>query len=163
MEEAENALALYNRALELSRSVPSSESTITKDAEHGPPKLDIQADDFELFQQYLVGVVSQYRALIELKNLMNQQIAATKGAYRPSLAERLGEYPVEDVDLTSLVKFPPKLQPIPVKPLFFDLAWNYIEYPGRKKSGVNGAPTAPKTETEKTKESARKGWFGFGR
>ena len=134
-----------------------------EEAEDGPPKLDIGSDDSKRFQEYLSGLVSQCRALVELKNLMEQQKAETKGIYKPPLADRLGEYPVEDVDLTNLVNFPPKLQPIPVKPLFFDLAWNYIEYPGRPPTNVNGAPTAPKTGSEEKKEPARKGWFGFGR
>jgi signal recognition particle subunit SRP68 len=163
MGEAKNALALYNRALELSSNALSSKSTMIKEAEDGPPKLDIGSEDFISFQQYLDGMVSQYRALVELKNLMDRQKAATEGTYRPPLAERLDEYPAEDIDLTNLVNFPPKLRPIPVKPLFFDLAWNYIDYPGRSPSGVNGAPTAPKTGSEEKKEPAKKGWFGFGR
>jgi signal recognition particle subunit SRP68 len=53
-----------------------------------------------------------------------------------------------------------------VKPLFFDTAWNYVDYPGQVKEvhvkvkqeggeGVDG-----KKEEEKP---AAKGWFGFGR
>lgn len=94
---------------------------------------------------------------------MDQQKAAAKDIHVPPLVERLGEYPVEDVDLTRLVNFPPNLQPIPVKPLFFDLAWNYIDYPGRGTAGVNGAPAPPKSAVEEKKEPAKKGWFGFGR
>ncbi|KAI5698422.1 hypothetical protein M8J75_006600 [Diaphorina citri] len=48
------------------------------------------------------------------------------------LAERLGEY-YEDPSLASkspnVIKLPPDMQPIPAKPLFFDLAQNQLEFP----------------------------------
>ena len=86
-----------------------------------------------------------------------------KLAYDPPVIEKLDQY--EDVDLTNLVTYPPKLQPIPVKPLFFDLAWNYIDYPGRTPGDVNGVSAGedgPRSAVEE-KQEARKGWFGFGR
>jgi signal recognition particle subunit SRP68 len=79
--------------------------------------------------------------------------------------ESLTEYPGSGkVDLTRLVEWPPKLKPVPVKPLFFDTAWNYVEYPGRtpaasataSKGEVNGAKEEPQ-------QPASRGWFGFGR
>ena len=79
--------------------------------------------------------------------------------------ERLNEYPAKGVDLQNLVSYPPKLEPVPVKPLFFDAAWNYIEYPGRQvenvaQNGVRGEEKA--TSVEQTTQQ-KKGWFGFGR
>jgi signal recognition particle subunit SRP68 len=143
-------------------------SVATTETDKGLPKLDISSKDLEGFHRYADGIVSQYRALVELKNLMHEQKASTKDIYRPRLVGRLDQYPIEEVDLTNLVNFPPKLQPIPVKPLFFDLAWNYIDYPGRATSGINGATTAQQSTAEEKKEPARKepakkGWFGFGR
>ncbi|KAL1453236.1 hypothetical protein WDU94_007396 [Cyamophila willieti] len=48
------------------------------------------------------------------------------------LAERLGEY-YEDPSLSTrspnIIRLPPDMQPIPCKPLFFDLAQNQLEYP----------------------------------
>ena len=82
------------------------------------------------------------------------------------MIERLDEYPPEGVDLTNLVTYPPKLQPVPVKPIFLDVAWNYIDYPGRPKKGIITATdnkleeTPPKLEPKK---EVKKGWFGFGR
>lgn len=60
------------------------------------------------------------------------------------------------------------MQPVPVKPLFLDVAWNYIDYPGRKKnaSGVGAGDEingVDGTRAEEKKEAGRKGWFGFGR
>ena len=69
-------------------------------------------------------------------------------------------------DLSNLVIYPPQLRPIPVKPLFLDVAWNYIEYPGRTRKveamGVNGVTEKGPDVVEEKKE-ARRGWFGFGR
>lgn len=73
--------------------------------------------------------------------------------------ERLGEYPASGfMDLEKIVEWPPRLRVVPVKPLFLDTAWNYIEYPGR------GAASAPATKAAtvagKAEEPApkKKGW-----
>ena len=38
------------------------------------------------------------------------------------------------------VKYPPEYKPIPCKPIFYDLAWNYISFPDfsdrYKKAGI---------------------------
>jgi signal recognition particle subunit SRP68 len=105
--------------------------------------------------------VSQYRGLVELENISAAQ-KADKSCWKAPIIERLDEYD-DDLDLTKLVTYPLKLQPIPVKPLFFDLAWNYIEYPGRTPEAVNSDAVdgaAPKKAAEK---ETKKGWFGFGR
>lgn len=85
------------------------------------------------------------------------------------MVERLDEYD-DDVDLKNLVRYPPKLQPIPVKPLFFDLAWNYIDYPGRTPAAAaatNGVTAETADEKAKPaaeeKKETKRGWFGFGR
>jgi signal recognition particle subunit SRP68 len=101
--------------------------------------------------------------LVELKNISAVQ-KADQSRWRPPIVERLDEYD-EDIDLKNLVTYPPRLQPIPVKPLFFDLAWNYIEYPGHTPAGVTGDAgdgMKSKNAPEENKET-KKGWFGFGR
>ena len=55
-----------------------------------------------------------------------------------------------------------------MKPLFFDAAWNYIEYPGRgiesvAKNGVDDVPTAVAAKGQDQTPQQKKGWFGFGR
>lgn len=73
--------------------------------------------------------------------------------------ERLGEYPASGfVDLEKIVEWPPRLRVVPVKPLFLDTAWNYIEYPGR---GTASAPAAKgPAAVGKAEEPApkKKGW-----
>lgn len=83
------------------------------------------------------------------------------------MVEKLNDYPVKGVNLENLVTYPPKLEPIPVKPLFFDAAWNYIEYPGREIQEKVESKSAPepvvKGQTTETAAQQKKGWFGFGR
>lgn len=48
------------------------------------------------------------------------------------LLDRLDDY-IEDKSLTTkkpnLAKFPPDFEPIPCRPLFFDLALNHVDFP----------------------------------
>ena len=69
------------------------------------------------------------------------------------------------VDLENLVTYPPKIEPVPVKPLFLDVAWNYIEYPGRKVEVSKKAAEKPVVNgvEEKSQLEKKRGWFGFGR
>jgi signal recognition particle subunit SRP68 len=93
----------------------------------------------------------------------NSALAAKKNfASAAPVIETLNDYPGNGVvELTKLVEWPPRLKPVPVKPLFFDTAWNYVEYPGKApavekvQDVVNGAKGEDKP--------ASKGWFGFGR
>lgn len=158
-----NALALYARSLDLSSSVLSVKSAVTSEPDTALPKMAIPLGQLQSFHRYIDGTVSQYRALVELRALMSQQKASARDVYRPPLVERLDDYPIEEIDLTKLVNFPPKLQPVPVKPLFFDLAWNYIQYPGHAPTDANEAPAPSVMIAEERKEPAKKGWFGFGR
>jgi signal recognition particle subunit SRP68 len=55
---------------------------------------------------------------------------------------------------------------VPVKPLFLDVAWNYVEYPGRKEVAREEEEVVEKVREEKVEEErpkVKKGWFGFGR
>lgn len=83
----------------------------------------------------------------------------------PPLIERLHEYPAKGADLTNLVTYPPKLEPVPVKPLFFDAAWNYVEYPGRlpEPVAIKAAENNTSAKTAEQTGQQKKGWFGFGR
>lgn len=159
-----NALALLSRAINLSSksiSISSSEDSAAQDV----PKLEIRPAQVRSLQDLLERSVLQHRALVELENLSSTK--SQNSNYKPPpMIERLDEYPPGGVDLTNLVTYPPKLQPVPVKPIFLDVAWNYIDYPGRPKrgtatavdGGVKEAPSKPEPKKE-----ARKGWFGFGR
>ncbi|KAL9012707.1 MAG: hypothetical protein Q9173_002536 [Seirophora scorigena] len=158
-----NALALLSRALDLSSQTVSS-SSFGKLAAEGVPKLDIRPAETDSLKDLLERSVLQHRALVELENLTS---AKSQNSFKPTpMIQRLDEYPPDGVHLTNLVTYPPKLQPVPVKPIFLDVAWNYIDYPGRPKKGASTAADGNIGEAEskqEPKKEAKKGWFGFGR
>lgn len=162
--ETKNALSLLSRALDLSTRASPHASKIqiqTQTSDGRPLNLDITPAQASNLHSLLQSLVSQHRALVDLHNVKS---ASNKKDINPvpPLVERLDEYPPNDVDLTKLVTYPPKIEPIHVKPLFLDVAFNYIEYPGRTQKvhekAVNGV-----VEGAKGGEEKKKGWFGFGR
>ena len=160
LSETKNALALLSRALDLSsQAFPHASSA--KMADTDPLNLYITAAQLSNLHSLLQGLVSQHRALVELQNIQSASAKKTVNPV-PPLIERLDEYPSDGVDLTKLVTYPPKVEPIPVKPILLDVAFNYIDYPGRNRkfngNGVNGV-----TEDAKGGEEKKRGWFGFGR
>ena len=80
------------------------------------------------------------------------------------LIDRLGEYPPGGVDLKNIVQYPPQLPFVPVKPIFLDVAWNYIEYPGRRTKEVERNQTErEEAESAAPAQQQKRGWFSFGR
>ena len=140
-----------------------------KDAPEGvqstAPKLEISKAQFKTLTAYLRNLVLQYHGLVELqKHSANQDSENQKStSIEAPIGLNLDQYPPRDVDLTNLVVYPPKIEPIPVKPLFFDLAWNYVDYPGRTPVGANGVSVGSPTEHVEDKKETKRGWFGFGR
>ena len=160
LSQTKNALALLSRALDLSNQA-SPHASSSQSADAAPLNLHVTPAQCSDLHSLLQSLVSQHRALVELHDL--QSASAKKNINPvPPLVERLDEYPSDGVDLTNLVTYPPKVEPIPVKPILLDVAFNYIEYPGRnrkvKDTGVNGV-----TEDAKGGEEKKRGWFGFGR
>jgi signal recognition particle subunit SRP68 len=130
-----------------------------------PPNISISPSEVQFLRDLLFGEVQRYRALVELSNLSEAARKSEENSDNTPLAERLNQYPSREVDLQSLVQWPPKLEPVPVKPLFFDAAWNYIEYPGReaKQVATNGTTEEKREEAAQPTQQQKKGWFGFGR
>lgn len=133
-----------------------------------PPNLTVTSSESQNLLTYLQYELQRYRALVEISNLTSTPKSGDENIRQKPLVERLHEYPADGVDLKNLVTYPPKMEVVPVKPLFFDAAWNYIDYPGRtvekvvEKSVVeedtkDAQPEAPQQQQQK------KGWFGFGR
>jgi signal recognition particle subunit SRP68 len=129
-----------------------------------PPNITVSSTEVQALKDLLDGEVQHYRALVVLQNLSQNQASSSN---KEPLIERLIEYPSQGVDLENLVSYPPKLEPVPVKPLFFDAAWNYIEYPGREVQRIaeNGLKRPSSAESKGVEQTAqqKKGWFGFGR
>lgn len=82
--------------------------------------------------------------------------ATTKGGLGGVLLERLDQYPEgKDLDFSNgIVQWPPKVAPVPVKPVFLDVAWNFVEYPG------DGGPrVVVETKEKEDKAETKKGGF----
>ncbi|MCJ1270307.1 hypothetical protein MMC22_010203 [Lobaria immixta] len=173
LSKTKNALALFARALDLVSSITNLPS---QQATEKPPNLEITQSQVSNLQKLLQTLVAHHRALAELESLTTAAASVPKPPNPAPLVERLDEYPAlgsGGVDLLNLVTYPPRVEAVPVKPLFLDVAWNYIEYPGRAKNrdpvdggaGVNGVRAGAGVGDGRTEEKkeGRKGWFGFGR
>ncbi len=159
------ALALLSRASDLSSRVLSNPS-LAPSSSAGPPNIEVNRPQATALDQLLKSLVIYYRALVELNNIHTASLAAAaKHSVLPSLVDRLDEYPLVGVDLTELVHYPPKIALVPVKPLFLDVAYNYIDYPGKQaKSSSRAVNGVANSDAEKeNKHEGKKGWFGFGR
>jgi signal recognition particle subunit SRP68 len=160
------ALALCNRALSLSSQATAAPRSPTSSS--AASKLEVTEKQSQNLKQNLENLTSHYRGLVALSQLSSNSATASKAGLTNAapIVERLNEYPASgSVDLKNLVTWPPKLKPVPVKPLFLDVAWNYVEYPGRTPPAKQ-EPEPEKVQLEETKQerpAAKKGWFSFGR
>ncbi|KAK5016928.1 signal recognition particle subunit srp68, partial [Cryomyces antarcticus] len=174
----QSALALLARALDLASSslARSSRATAPSAPQHGPPTLAIYPSQISSLYHRLASLIARHRALAELHKFQQNSIIADAKNMTTSapLVQRLHDYPAAGVDLKNLVVWPPKLEPVPVKPIFLDVAWNYIEYPGRatqivangdgRAEAAEGVEGKKEEEEEKPQPQEKKrGWFGFGR
>jgi len=160
-----NALALLKQAASLVSSPPRPEP---RDAT-APPKLHLDASDYETLRSHLTTLASRMHARVELQSMeTNSALTAAKHlASDVPWIQRLHEFPAPGtkVDLANLVAFPPKIEPVPVKPLFLDVAFNYIEYPGRQAPALvqSTDPEVGGGDEGEAAPAQKKGWFGFGR
>ena len=161
------ALALCNRALTLASQAASSSSRPTSGAPD-VPKLTVTAEQAQRLKQNLEKLTSHHRGLVALWQLSSPSGKGQQPSISAPVVERLNEYPSTGVvDLSNMVAWPPKLKAVPVKPMFLDVAWNYVEYPGRG-GKVAPEPAAEKRQVAEGKveegaKPAKKGWFSFGR
>ncbi|KAI1119532.1 Cupredoxin [Nemania sp. NC0429] len=131
VDQSFNALALTKHAFD---QILHSAAFFSK---HGAPSsnsailsIEIRQTDIQFLHGLLKGELQRCRAIVEIDSLREKAKSTVPQAKVP-LVERLREYPAEGADLESLVDYPPRIQPIPVNPLFFDVAWNHIDYPGK--------------------------------
>ncbi|KAK6336778.1 hypothetical protein TWF718_009567 [Orbilia javanica] len=163
-----NSLALYHRASESIKTAVSLSSQITSSSND---PFSIPSEKVNALATELKANVQRYHALAEMDRLTQQSTAVTqKLAAKKPLIENLGVYPETGVDFTNLIAFPPKVKPVPVKPIFFDIAWNYIEYPGLEKEAAPAsnepAVSTPMEVDDMKKDDAapqNRGWFRWGR
>ncbi|KAF9870070.1 signal recognition particle protein [Colletotrichum karsti] len=159
-----NALALIKHASEEAHRAVAALSGSSQDAATSPRNIEVSGKDAQSLQNFLEGELQRHRALVHLSNLLKDSNTNEDDAKFIPLIERLHEYPASGVDLGNLVSIPPQLATIPVKPIFLDVAWNYIDYPGKEPQEV----TQPSKQTavgseSKPEQPQKRGWFGFGR
>lgn len=159
---AVNALALIDHARSLVQQASSDLLQQPEDIndQHHPLSVDVHPDAVSFLSNLVNGELQRHRAIVHIHNLREAERKEAKEGPEPTLLESLNTYP-RRLNLRNIVQFPPKMALIPVKPIFLDVAWNYIDYPGRTShSPLSGAAAAAKAEQEQPK---KKGWFGFGR
>nr|OQO26151.1 hypothetical protein B0A51_07577 [Rachicladosporium sp. CCFEE 5018] len=163
-----NALALLKRAQD------HVGSTLPKDAGKAGETdasltLDLTKTNISTLTDHITSKLSRTHALVELRKLEEDSAtaAAKNTASAAPLIHNLKAYPTlgTQVDLRNLVTYPPTLQPVPLKPLFLDVAWNYVDYPGRQHSAKETKSEKMEVDAveEKKEPEKKKGWFGFGR
>ncbi|TQS33544.1 hypothetical protein Golomagni_06107 [Golovinomyces magnicellulatus] len=162
-----NALALINHSFAQCKAASQlSEDEATK----GPLNLEVSTASIASLSKLVNGELQRHRAIVHIDHLRAaEQKEASSGIETTPLVERLHEYPVGDVDLENVVQLPPKKSLIPMKPIFLDVAWNYITYSGKKTTAASapasGGAAAAAAESDEAEEPAqqKRGWFGFGR
>lgn len=85
----------------------------------------------------LQSIIEAYKCKAHAQSIIceeDEEVVSTTKKYKNKkpLADRLNEYSEDQQVLTknpNIFKLPPDMKPIPCKPLFFDLACNFVEFP----------------------------------
>lgn len=161
-----NALALTKYAYDSCKKALPILSTVEASSTSDARNIVVTPEDIGALDDLLIGELQRSRALVEISRIQKAaNVSGGKGLSIP-LVERLTEYPASGVDLENIVVYPPKLEPVPVKPIFLDVAWNYIDYPDKQTQPPQASKEkAPEVsvKTEPEAKPQKKGWFGFGR
>lgn len=166
LNNATNALALIHRAFTLCDEAVSSFPDMGTPFSSTLLNIEISPETISSLRQLLDGELQRHRAIVHIDNLRKQGKEDLASIAKVPLVAQLHEYPAGGVDLNNIVEFPPKMDVIPVKPIFLDVAWNYIVYPGKSQEvaqePTKGGAAAPPPKEEAAAQPKR-GWFGFGR
>ncbi|KAK3390455.1 hypothetical protein B0H63DRAFT_557426 [Podospora didyma] len=167
---AANALALVDHALDQCREAgPVLSRADGNDSPASAPRnINVSKRDVRSLHDLLSGELQRARALVEILNLKKQNPSKTDLSQNKPLINQLSTYPAGGVDLQNIVVYPPHVESVPVKPLFLDVAWNYIDYPDNQprqllstNDRIEKGPE--KAATEESAKPQKRGWFGFGR
>lgn len=140
-----------------------------------PRNLLVDKGDARRLHRMLSSELQRSRALVGILNSEKPAATTTSTAdssssrNKPALVNTLSTYPSEGVDLQNIVHYPPEIEAIPVKPIFLDVAWNYISYPNKREQAAAAAASSSKSQDKGAAAPAeevkpqKRGWFGFGR
>lgn len=161
-----NALALIQHAFDRCQFATKQLPASPAGAAGAPPNIEVSGEAVQQLFDLVHGELQRHQAIVHVDNLRKAELEKSTVAPAP-LVERLHQYPAGGVDLGNIVEFPPKKALIPVKPIFLDVAWNYISYPGKTPVAATiAAQTSPAAAAATASEPAqpqKRGWFGFGR
>lgn len=148
-----NTLALYHLALtHVSRSLPYFPASSSLDASN-IHSLSITSIHATQLKSFLEALVTRFTALIQLQEYNNANVSGAKD--HPPLIDTLNKYS-ENVNFGRLVPLPPRIEGVPVKPIFFDIAWNFVGYPGQTEEKAGGRANEKANALDGT---AKKGGF----
>ncbi|KAK3323535.1 hypothetical protein B0T19DRAFT_443030 [Cercophora scortea] len=160
-----NALALVSHALdECKEAGPVLSAGDADDSSSSPRNILVTKKDVRSLFELLNGELQRARALVEIHNLEKSSTAPQTFDPSKPLISQLSNYPSGAVNLENIVVYPPRVDFIPVKPLFLDVAWNYIDYPDKRvqASANEASQTQEKAAAAEESKPQRRGWFGFG-
>ena len=105
-------------------------------------------------KSHLEALVTRYIALIQLQDYIAKSAKDSPATHAP-LIDTLNVYN-EKIDFANLVPVKSAgkggVEPVPVKPVFFDIAWNFVQYPAKEEKKI--------AEVKKADEAApKKGGF----
>ncbi|KAG0017935.1 signal recognition particle subunit srp68 [Podila clonocystis] len=156
------AIALFDRAQAYATQIRSSVGRSTPEAD----SIDVTEQELADLESKIRGRKCQVHAAWYLEaghgenieDKLSSMSLDEKSLDEPALIKRLDTYPTSitskaNPTVPHLVDFPPALQPIPAKPLFFDIAFNHMDYNHDAIAERSGRPKAQN-------EGSSGGWFG---
>jgi signal recognition particle subunit SRP68 len=150
-----NALALFYRAHQyISSALPYLQTQSSETSHRG---LEISPIQAKSQQESLAEQLARYHALVEIDTISEKNTQV--GGQHYSVLDRLDQWP-EKVNFQNIVHWPPRVQPVPVKPVFLDIAWNFIQYPGTDIAKIQQQEQQT-LEQQAEKEEERKSLLGL--
>ncbi|KAG0027539.1 signal recognition particle subunit srp68 [Podila clonocystis] len=156
------AIALFDRAQAYATQIRSSVGRSTPEAD----SIDVTEQELADLESKIRGRKCQVHAAWYLEaghgenieDKLSSMSLDEKSLDEPALIKRLDTYPTSitskaNPTVPHLVDFPPALQPIPAKPLFFDIAFNHLDYNHDAIAERSGRPKAQN-------EGSSSSWFG---
>ncbi|KAF5093497.1 hypothetical protein D0Z00_004034 [Geotrichum galactomycetum] len=157
--ENKQALALYQKALGVLTSLPKLDALVEfPQGVLNKEQLNAAVSRINIRTVQLQAVLTAEQIKLDNTGSVSKDI--------PAVVDSIKTYPnrlTVDEIVKNLVKFDQKLEPVFVKPVFFDIAFNYIDYDQESKSSVLSRDNAPASEALDTKGGKRgflKGLWG---
>ncbi|ANB12954.1 Srp68p [Sugiyamaella lignohabitans] len=160
-DQKKESLSLFELA---SKFISSEDAQVITGADL--PSGLLSVDEVETFVKDLKAELVRAHGIAAFEALSNQNSNSSHSSLL-SVSDDLTKYPSGSPSeiVRNLVNFKPHVQPVPVKPVFFDIAFNYIDYDDdSKKAVLTAEPSEPASATPSAPGSGastpRRGFFG---